>query len=195
MITASHPILSCAETRRLEERLFAGDDAVEWPAMQQAGRAVASAVLDDYLEIGGFPANGRVLVLAGKGHNGGDALLAAQAVLERFPATYADVLFALGARDLRPLATQAYRSLAQAAANRLRVVQTAGDLAPDYDLCLDGVFGFQFRPPAGPDVSALLARVNAHPIRLRAAVDLPSAGLFRAAASAPWESSSAATRR
>jgi len=180
MITASHPILSCAEARRLEERLFDGDEAKEWPAMQQAGRAVASAVLEDFLEIGGFPGNGRVLVLAGKGHNGGDALLAAQAVLERFPATYADVLFVLGARDLRPLASQAYRSLAQAAANRLRVVQTADDLAPEYDLCLDGVFGFQFRPPAGPEVSKLLARVNALPVRLRAAVDLPSAGLFRA---------------
>jgi NAD(P)H-hydrate epimerase len=52
--------------------------------------------------------------------------------------------------------------------------------AAAYDLCLDGVFGFQFRPPAPPAVAALLERVNAWPIRLRAAVDLPSAGLFRA---------------
>jgi len=179
MITASHPILTCDEARRLEERRFAGDEAKEWPAMQQAGRAIAVAVLEDFLEIGGFPAAGRVLVLAGKGHNGGDALLAAQAVLERFPAAHADVLFVFGERDLRPLATRAYRALAQTAVNRLRVVQ-ADDLAPRYDLCLDGVFGFQFRPPAGPLVSGLLARVNALPIRLRAAVDLPSAGLFRA---------------
>lgn len=180
MSITSHPVLTCEEARRLEAKRFGGDEELEWPAMQQAGRAVAAAVLEDFREIGGFPAGGRVLVLAGKGHNGGDALLAAQAVLERFPAAYADVLFALGPRDLRPLATRAYRSLAQAAANRLRVVQTADDLAPEYDLCLDGIFGFQFHPPAGPEISMLLAKVNAHPIRLRAAVDLPSAGKFRA---------------
>jgi NAD(P)H-hydrate epimerase len=49
-----------------------------------------------------------------------------------------------------------------------------------YDLGLDGVFGFQFRPPVSPAVSALLARVNALPVRLRAAVDLPSGGKFQA---------------
>ena len=179
MLAASHPILTCAEARRLEAKRFAGDEVREWPAMLQAGRAVAAAMLADFAEIGGFPAAGRVLVLAGKGNNGGDALLAAQAVLERFPAAQADLVFALGERELRPLADRAYRSVAQAAGQRLRVVSSAS-LASRYDLCLDGVFGFQFRPPAGPAVSALLDRVNALPVRLRAAVDLPSAGRFRA---------------
>jgi len=55
----------------------------------------------DFEEIGGFPAHGRVLVLVGKGHNGGDALLAAKAVLEKFPTAKADVLFAFGERALR----------------------------------------------------------------------------------------------
>ena len=179
MLAASHPILTCDEARRLEAKRFDGDAAKEWPAMLQAGRAVAAAVLADFEEMGGFPATGRVLVLAGKGHNGGDALLAAQAVLERFPAAQADLVFALGERELRPLADRAYRSVSQSAGQRLRVI--SGEiLASGYDLCLDGVFGFQFRPPAGPPVSALLDRVNALPVRLRAAVDLPSAGRFRA---------------
>ena len=147
--------------------------------MQQAGRAVAGAVLNDFEEIGAFPVNGRVLVLAGKGHNGGDALLAAQAVLEKYPTARADVLFVFGERVLRPLAARAHRELAQAAGNRFSVV-AADKLAASYDLCLDGVFGFQFRPPADAAVTALLKRVNALPIRLRAAVDLPSAGRFQA---------------
>jgi NAD(P)H-hydrate epimerase len=179
MIAASHPILSCDEALRLETKRFGGDEAKEWPAMEQAGRAVATAVLQDFGEIGGFPPAGRVLVLAGKGHNGGDALLAARAVLERLPAARADVHFVFGERDLRPLAVRAYRALVQTAGNRLRVLP-AEEFAQGYDLGLDGVFGFQFHPPAGPLVSALLARVNALPIRLRAAVDLPSAGKFRA---------------
>jgi hydroxyethylthiazole kinase-like uncharacterized protein yjeF len=172
------PILSCEATRALEAGLFGGDEGREWPAMLRAGRAIACAVMEDAGEIGGFPAEARMLVLAGKGHNGGDALLAAAELLARFPAGRADVVFVFGERSLRPLAARAWRDLAQRAAGR---VQVTTDLAPaGFDLCLDGVFGFQFRPPAESSVADLLARVNALPVRLRAAVDLPSAGLFRA---------------
>ena len=141
--------------------------------MRRAGRAVAAAALEDFREIGGFPPRGRVLVLAGKGHNGGDALLAAQTLLEKFPEASAEVVFALGERALRPLAFRAYRELAHAAGARL-TVRAATDPAASYDLCLDGVFGFQFRPPVDAVVARLFAQVNALPIRLRAAVDLPS---------------------
>ncbi|HWA08559.1 MAG TPA: NAD(P)H-hydrate dehydratase [Opitutaceae bacterium] len=189
MKPASHPVLSCDEARRLEEKLFAGDEAREWPAMGRAGRAVAAAVLDDFEEIGGFPAGGRVLVLAGKGHNGGDALLAAQAILEKFPAARADVLLVFGERAPRPLALRAYRQLSHAARGRVALTKVTAPPAakgrgrkaappPEagrgYDLCLDGIFGFQFRPPVDAAVKALLAQVNGMDIRLRAAVDLPS---------------------
>jgi NAD(P)H-hydrate epimerase len=177
MISGSQPIFSCEEARALEARIFGGDEAKEWPAMQRAGRAVATAVLRDFEEIGGFPDGGRVLVLVGKGHNGGDALIAAQAVLEKFPAARADVIFVFGERALRPLAARAWRESVHAGGARLGAV-TAPQGA--YALALDGVFGFQFRPPAEERVVKLLEAVNALPVRLRAAVDLPSAGLFRA---------------
>lgn len=173
-LSASAPILTCDEARALEAKLFAGSEAREWPAMQRAGRAIAAAVRHDFEEIGGFPAAGRVLVLAGKGHNGGDAFIAAHSLLEAFPAARVEIVFAFGERSLRPLAQRAWRELAQAGGlGRDRPAQ-------DYDLCLDGVFGYQFRPPVEPRVAKLIARVNELPIRLRAAVDLPSAGLFRA---------------
>jgi len=184
MIAGSVPILSCDAARDLEKSLFAGDEAKEWPAMQRAGRALATAVLRDFAEIGGFPAAGRVLVLVGKGHNGGDALIAARAIRETFPAARLDVLFVFGERTLRPLAARAWRELSGCGVppqdvSTLRRDAAATTTAP-YDLCLDGVFGFQFRPPADARATALFAQVNALPIRLRAAVDLPSAGLFRA---------------
>ncbi|MBS0630992.1 MAG: NAD(P)H-hydrate dehydratase [Verrucomicrobia bacterium] len=172
MIPASHPILTCAAARSLEEGLFAGDEAKEWPAMQQAGRAIARAVLADFEEIGGFPAAGRILVLVGKGHNGGDALIAAAEILRRFPAAQVELHFVFGERALRPLAARARRELS--AATTISAPEAA------YDLCLDGIFGFQFRAPAEPRVAALIDQVNTLPIRVRAAVDLPSAGLFRA---------------
>ena len=179
-LPASDPILSCAEAREFEAARFGGDEALEWPAMQRAGRALAAAVLRDFLEIGGFPpAEGRVLVLAGKGHNAGDALLAAGELLKDFPGATVDVLFIFGERALRPLAARAWRELVQRGGERVRVVAepTDGRL---YSLCLDGIFGFQFRPPVEPRVAAVIKRINAASIRFRAAVDLPSAELFRA---------------
>lgn len=177
MIAASHPILSCDEARELEARRLGGDEAKEWAAMQQAGRAIAEAALRDFEEIGGFRANGRVLVLVGKGHNGGDALIAATEVLRRFPEATADIVFVFGERSMRPLAQRAWRE----ALDLERVeVRSAERLARNYELCLDGIFGFQFRPPAEERVKSLLAQANALAVRLRAAVDLPSAGLFRA---------------
>ncbi|HND59947.1 MAG TPA: NAD(P)H-hydrate dehydratase [Opitutaceae bacterium] len=180
MSLPSHPILSCEAAGRLEAKRFGGDEAREWPAMQQAGRAVAVALLEDFREIGGFAPSGRVLVLVGKGHNGGDALLAAADLAGRFPHASFHVRFAFGERALRPLALRAYRELAQAAGPRLAVLPPGHVLSGSYELCLDGVFGFQFRPPVGPEVAVLLDRANELPVRLRAAVDLPSAGLFRA---------------
>jgi len=179
MLHASHPILSCAEARDFEVARFGGDERLEWPAMRQAGRALATAVRRDFQEIGGFPSEGRVLVLAGKGHNAGDALLAAGELLGDFPEATVDVRFVFGEGALRPLASRAWRELVHRGAERVRVVAepTGGRY---YSLCLDGIFGFQFRPPVEPRVAAVIECINAASIRFRAAVDMPSADLFRA---------------
>jgi len=171
-LSSSIPILICAEASAWEKRLFAGDEAAEWVAMQRAGGAVGAAVLQDFLEIGGFPPAGRILILAGKGHNGGDALLAAKFILEENPAARAGVIFVFGERALRPLARRAWQALVQAAPGR---VAATDDADASFDLCLDGIFGFQFRPPINAATAKLLRRINDHPaLRLRAAVDLPS---------------------
>ncbi len=196
----SHPVLTCAEAKAWESGLLR-DEAAEWAAMQQAGAAVATAIADDFREIGGLPANARVLVLAGKGHNGGDALLAAKVILEKYPQATADVLLCFGEAALRPLARRSLDELRRVAGTRVNVVEThpgalrhpslegiftsvnAGSPlergAPEggvcWDLCLDGIFGFQFRPPMDDATAGVLAWVNTHPaIKLRAAVDLPS---------------------
>lgn len=178
-LPGSFPILSCDGARALEAALFDGDEAREWTAMQRAGRAIAAAVLADAREMGGLRTEARLLVLVGKGHNGGDALIAAQAILRALPGARADVIFAFGSRALRPLAARAWRELVQETSERTRARPRLPP-APAYDLCFDGVFGFQFRPPADAATTDLLQRVNALPIRLRAAVDLPSAGIFQA---------------
>lgn len=172
----AHPILTCAAAKELEARLLPAESE-QWGAMQRAGTAIAAALAEDAREIGGLGEEPRLLVLAGKGHNGGDALLAAQRLLAGHVRGGVDVIFPCGIGTLRPLARRAWDGLQHALPGRVRVV----DLAQlkhefiSYDACLDGVFGFQFHPPLDDSVAELLAWVNTHPrIRLRAAVDLPS---------------------
>jgi len=185
----AQPILSAGEVGEFEARLFGGDETREWAAMQSAGRSVAEAVLRDFERIGGFPQNGErrpLLVLVGKGHNGGDALIAAEVILGKHAKARAEVVFAFGERVLRPLAWRAWVSLQTRFPERVRVM-TRRDLAErvaagaHYSLCLDGVFGFQFRSPLEPGVSVVLEAANALSVGLRAAVDLPS-GLGEAGA-------------
>ncbi|HWA26367.1 MAG TPA: NAD(P)H-hydrate dehydratase [Lacunisphaera sp.] len=172
----SHPILSCPDARAWEASMLGGESA-EWTAMQHAGRAIGSAILEDFREIGGLPANARLLVLAGRGHNGGDALLAARAILAERPETRAVVVLCFGEDQLRPLAGRALGWLKRDAPGRVEVVPSAQALAASEAcaLCLDGIFGFSFRAPMDAGIAPLIAAVNenAH-IRFRAAVDLPS---------------------
>ena len=171
---SSHPVLSLDAAKRFEEELFGGDEAKEWPAMQRAGRAVAAAVQNDFRELAEFPPRPHILVLAGKGHNGGDAFIAAQTLLTNHPYALADLWLLFGEHALRPLAARAYRELVQSAPGRIRLIASTETLASSYDLSLDGVFGFQFRPPLTAKLAANFSRLNAHPIRFRAAIDLPS---------------------
>ncbi|HEX2860005.1 MAG TPA: NAD(P)H-hydrate dehydratase, partial [Lacunisphaera sp.] len=173
---SSHPVLNCAEAKAWEAGLLP-DEAAEWRAMQEAGAALARAIEEDFKEVGGLPANARLLVLAGKGHNGGDALLAARALLAGRAEARAVVSPCFGAGELRPLAGRSLDWLKRDAPGRVVIVPAEQALLPSegYDLCLDGIFGFQFRAPMDPAIAAVLATVNEHAgIRLRAAVDLPS---------------------
>jgi len=187
-LPGSHPVLSCAEARAWETGLLGADATQEWRAMTQAGRALAAAVLEDAREVGGLAGEARVLALCGKGHNGGDSLIALRHLLEARPAATALILVVPGFSRLRPLVRRAVEDLQRVHASRLEWIEVDGpsdgrDAARvwqalagrAFDLCLDGLYGMQFRPPLGAPADWLLELVNAHrQIRLRAAVDLPS---------------------
>ena len=64
-------IVSCDEMKALEEKAFASGVAAG-SLMEQAGLKIAQAVRQF------FPTPGRCIVYFGKGHNGGDALVAAR---------------------------------------------------------------------------------------------------------------------
>lgn len=169
----AHPILSCAETKSVEARLLAGDTSLEWEAMQRAGRAVAEGVRRDFREYGKLPREARILVLVGKGHNGGDALIAAHALLRRLRHATADVLFVFSEDDLKPLTRRSWQDLQNDGGERVRAI-VVDEIGARYDVGLDGIFGFQFHPPLEGVARDVLAAANQCEVTLRAAVDLPS---------------------
>lgn len=180
------PILSCEEAQEWESRLLDSDEKI-WDAMQRVGKSLAAAICSDYSMTRYAARDLDLLVLAGKGHNGGDALLAALELSKRngFLGSVTIVLSAsLG--TLKPNTKRALESLRDS----LPVVMHAPDEKLDevflesieqvlgqerYDLCLDGLLGMQFKPPLREGIRSLLKKVNQNPsIGFRAAVDLPS---------------------
>lgn len=164
------PILHLAAAAQFEATWFGGDETREWAAMRAAGVGVAHGIERDFAEIGPWPASPRVLALAGRGHNGGDALLAAAELSRRHPAARIDVVLATEPDRLRPLVRRALAELGPQA----RRLEPNDAWATHYDVVIEGVFGFRYRSPLEGEAARLLTRVNAHPVRLRAAVDLPA---------------------
>ena len=68
--------MTCAEMKALEGRAFAEGVTAE-ALMEEAGAQIAAAVVQF------VPTPGRCVVHFGKGHNGGDALVAARHLAER----------------------------------------------------------------------------------------------------------------
>jgi len=188
LLPGAHPVLGCVEAKAWETGLLGADEPLEWSAMTQAGRALAIAVLEDACEVGGLADDAAMLVLCGKGHNGGDALIALRHLLVARPGASALVLVVPGFSRLRPLVRRAVEDLQRAHVSRLTWIEVDGDHdgrdaarvwqalgGRTFDLCLDGLYGMQFRPPLRAPADWLIELVNAHRgIRLRVAVDLPS---------------------
>ena len=180
-----HPVLTCEEARRFEKEYFGLGCEAEETAMYRAGRAVATTIEDDFEEIGGFPSLGRVLLLAGKGNNAGDALVAANTLLDRHPELELHVWLAFPPEEFRPSLHGPFALLRSR--SRILVVEEESDFETllrecaglgCIDLCLDGILGMSGKPPLRGAPQRMLRAVNACPfIRFRASVDLPT-GVF-----------------
>lgn len=179
----AHPVLTCEAAKVLESQVLK-DEAAEWSAMRRAGQGIARAMVLDYKEIREVPDRLRLLGLVGKGHNGGDALIACGQLLADFPRAKADLILTTGRDSLKPLAARALEQLegrvtlhcfgesgvAEASA---WLNAMAGDKG--WHFCIDGLLGMDCKPPLRPPLDALIEAVNQlENIDLRAAVDLPS---------------------
>jgi len=197
---ASHPMLTCEESVQWEAKLLPDDEAA-WRAMRQAGAAAADAVRNLYKFSNYDQRRLSAFALVGKGHNGGDALLALANLAERGRLERALLAMPSGEAALRPLVARSLALLRETAGQAAEISEP-GEAGYDawieglerafgerrFDVCLDGLLGMQFSPPLREDARKLLAAVNANEtFRLRLAVDLPSGvgdrsdqGAFRA---------------
>ena len=180
-----HPILSSLESIEFEKLYFNGDEGAEWIAMNQAGAAITHRLLRDLQEVLGEGPLTRILVLVGKGHNGGDALIAVRHLLERFPGAKAWLVFPFGLTHIRPLVRRSLDELQAKAEDRLKylslrsigVEKQLNEFcgAETFELCIDGVLGMQFSPPLRAPAPSLFDWANScESIGCRVAVDVPS---------------------
>ncbi len=170
------PVLSIAESRALEARLLS-DERLQRAALHQAGRLLALAIEDDFQEITSWPQAPDILVLAGKGHNSGDALIAAGDLLQRHPQARLTILWE-GENNLYPLVREVWRDMQRDAGERIQTFCLGREqalLERQYALLIDGVFGLGFRPPLPEGWLHTLTWIQRMRIaQVHVSVDLPS---------------------
>ncbi|MEM9159991.1 MAG: NAD(P)H-hydrate dehydratase [Verrucomicrobiota bacterium] len=181
------PILTCAEAMDFERSLLT-DSGAEWDAMKQVGAALGKGIAFEYGLSRFRRKELHALVLVGKGHNGGDALLGLAELCRLGLIQGATLLFAAPEAELKVNTRRAlgefrdrddcerveYFPAEDEMATYLERIESA--LAGKrFDLCMDGFLGMQFHPPLRQVAKGLIHLANELcSCRLRVAVDVPS---------------------
>jgi hydroxyethylthiazole kinase-like uncharacterized protein yjeF len=157
-----NPLYSVAEIRAIEQAA-----AQQLPAgalMQRAGRAGAKAAL---ALLASAPHHAKVLVLAGPGNNGGDALETAAHLAHAGMQVSVWLATATGTPS-----AERQQALARAKDSKVQFIGPA--LPPSgWSLMLDGLFGIGLARPLGGEIRQLVERVNEFDCPILA-LDVPS---------------------
>lgn len=167
------PVVSAAEMRTAEEAAFARGVEVE-ALMDEAGAGVARAVQQF------FPSPGACIVYAGKGHNGGDALVAAERLQRE--GWKVDVRLAFPESDYGELTGKKLAALrdAEGAGAAVPAAAGAGDAhasTAGRTIILDGLLGVGTKKLLREPLRATARELNRVRLELNAfvfAVDLPT---------------------
>jgi ADP-dependent NAD(P)H-hydrate dehydratase / NAD(P)H-hydrate epimerase len=166
-------VLTAAEMRQCDERTVELVGISRQSLMEAAGFRVAVFVARE------FPAQKHILVLCGKGNNGGDGLVAAR----HLDAAGRQVRIVLLAKpeDLQAEARGAYQKLPRQLMQSLVTITAEEDLSHamfencsnDAELLIDAVLGTGFHPPLHGVAAALRSKLADHPAPV-VSVDLPT---------------------
>ena len=157
-------IYTAAEMREHEKMAVDKGTTFE-QLMENAGRAAAADLLRRR------PQAGRVLIVCGKGNNGGDGLVMAR-ILQAH-GWRADILFAAGEKlselaELNRSRLQGLDGIGLIAAEDL-----AGRLKTGYDVIIEGIFGTGFGGRLPADIAAICRLLNQSD-GLKVALDIPT---------------------
>jgi hydroxyethylthiazole kinase-like uncharacterized protein yjeF len=166
-------ILTAQEMRAADQATMAEHGVPSVALMEHAGAAVARFVMQELAQLD------RIVVVCGKGNNGGDGFVAARILAA---ATYDVAVLLLGrAAEVEGDARIALDRLPEADLQPVEVSDEhalAGpgvtELLAGAELFLDAVLGTGFRPPLRGLAAALRDRVAAYPATPMVSVDLPS---------------------
>ncbi len=157
--------------------------------MKMVGQELGRSILSEYRMNRYKQEALRIFALIGKGHNGGDALLAIAEMSVSGFLEKVDLAIACPIGELKPNTLQALNQLreklpddaitlfAPRSDERSDWLRDVHDLVSEneYDIGLDGLLGMQFKPPFRDYAMEAIEYFNeASNIRLRVAVDLPS---------------------
>jgi len=154
--------------RAAEEAAFARGIEVE-ALMDEAGAGVARAVQHF------FPRAGACIVYAGKGHNGGDALVAAEH-LQR-DGWKIDVRLPFPESDCSELTRKKLAALREERRDELPLVQGSAETGPSRTIILDGLLGVGTKSLLREPIRATARELNSVRLERNAvvfAVDLPT---------------------
>jgi hydroxyethylthiazole kinase-like uncharacterized protein yjeF len=157
-------IVSAFEMREIDRSTSERYGVASLTLMANAGAAVAEFVSTEYSSAR------RIVVIAGKGSNGGDGFVAARKLVAM--GREVQVLLLVDPADLKGDAAEMYSRLPSQA----QVVRSASELKPriaNSDLIIDAILGTGFRPPVTGLYADAIAAINASTIPV-VAVDIPS---------------------
>ncbi|MBQ9328813.1 MAG: NAD(P)H-hydrate dehydratase [Solobacterium sp.] len=115
--------------------------------MDQVGAAVAERIRAS------FPAGSFILILCGKGNNGGDGLVVCRLLAKE----YRCKVFLCDGKPATPAAKRAYRRLPK---HSVIGPEEFHDALHSADLVLDAVYGFGFHGALTPSMKAIFSKVN-----------------------------------
>ncbi|GLD97525.1 hypothetical protein PINS_up006215 [Pythium insidiosum] len=160
------------EAQRFDERLMSSEFGFSIDQlMELAGLSVACAIQKEFSAYrdGSASAKRKVLVVAGPGNNGGDALVAARHLQH----------FGFASSVLYP--KQSSKPLFQGLVTQCKVLDIPFVEAPnepatidsEYDLVLDGIFGFSFEGAIRPPFDSIISTVKKSKCPI-VSIDIPS---------------------
>ena len=157
------PTMSSAALRQADEQASSRFGIEPLQLMEVAGWQIAR-VVDDV--VGGVRGK-RVIVVAGSGNNGGDALVAARFLHQRGALVRASIVPARDANNLAAHHTRTVRALG------IPTQEAPQGVDPSADVIIDGLFGIGIHLPLRDPAPRIIEAMNASHVPI-VAVDVPS---------------------